>query len=745
MPDLLWRPSINSHKRSAIAVLPLLVFALITPMTASCQRSAANPESGIEELRELVRNAVGRPAPTELARIESRYPRTRTASLARFLRGYICYGAQNYQGAVEALDGKAISATTSIGDYAFFYRAESEAANNAKSEARRDYDTASAKFPDSLKAREARLRTAEMALALGDPSSAISDLARMVETNDADAIYLTAQAYDAMAKTDRAVESYRRIYYELPATSASVKAEARLAALNASPKDNPGSFQAERSRADALFEARQYAESAAAYDQLIARFPEAERIDEIQLRRGVSLINTRQTVQAVSALARVSDRNSELRAEALFHQADALRRANRSAESSVVVDRLLAQHSKTRWAAEAIYALATYLNKQERETEAAIRYRQLLATFPKSPNAPEASYTLGWFAYKSKSYADAARILEQHLTSYRYPDTKFIGEACLWAAKSEERLGHKSRALALYELVNERYRYGYHGYVAGLRSAALRKSEPSLKAEQPKPGSDLDSIRANVTYIEPVRETADGSESVRIAKANDLEVIGLDELAVRELNKALEAAPTSPKINLRLAGLYSRRGEKFQATLVLRKGYPDLYSYQESDVPREAWEIFFPMVEWSAIKEEARRYGIDPYVAAGLIRQESVFNPNATSRVGARGLMQVMPATGQLVSKRQGNGSISAADLYNPVLNIKLGMNYLAQVIGQFGRIEYAAAAYNAGPSRAQRWIAERGSMDIEDWIESIPFSETRGYVQGVLRYAANYRRLYKE
>jgi len=104
-----------------------------------------------------------------------------------------------------------------------------------------------------------------------------------------------------------------------------------------------------------------------------------------------------------------------------------------------------------------------------------------------------------------------------------------------------------------------------------------------------------------------------------------------------------------------------------------------------------------------------------------------------------------MPATGQLVSKRQGIGSISAADLYNPALNIKLGMNYLAQVLGQFGRIEYAAAAYNAGPARAQRWIAERGSMDIEDWIESIPFSETRGYVQGVLRYAANYRRLYKE
>ncbi|HWP44369.1 MAG TPA: lytic transglycosylase domain-containing protein, partial [Blastocatellia bacterium] len=131
--------------------------------------------------------------------------------------------------------------------------------------------------------------------------------------------------------------------------------------------------------------------------------------------------------------------------------------------------------------------------------------------------------------------------------------------------------------------------------------------------------------------------------------------------------------------------------------------------------------------------------------AAGLIRQESVFNPDAISRAGARGLMQLMPATGRLVSRRQGNGNITASDLHNPTLNIKLGMNYLAQMLGQFGRIEYAAAAYNAGPGRAKRWIAERGSLDIEDWIESIPFSETRGYVQGVLRYAANYRRFYKE
>jgi peptidoglycan lytic transglycosylase len=736
---------VKSQRRIALTLVPIITFTIVTPMTVSCQRAPADQESGQEELRQTVRAASGRPSVEDLSRIESRYPRTRTAALARFLRGYLYYAAQNYPAALEALDARSIGAATAIGDYALYYRAESESASDKKSAARSDYAAIYTKHPDSLKARDARLRAAEAAVAVGDPSAAVKDLARLVESKDADAIYITGGAQEVMGKTDQAVALYRQIYYELPATSASAQAEARLTALNASPKDNAGSFAEERSRSDALFEARQYADSSAAYDRLLARFPEADRLDEVHLRHGVSVMNSKQPAQAITALSRVGDRNAELRAEAMFHQAEALRRVSRSAESSVLVDRILAQYSKTRWAVEALYNLAAYLNKQERESEAATRYRQLLAAFPKSAYAPESSYNLGWSAYRSKNYADSARILEQHLASYRYPETKFIGEACLWAAKSEERLGHKSRALSLYDFVNERYRYGYHGYVAGLRAAGLRKADPSLKAEQPKPGSDLETIRANVTYFEPTRETADGSEAGRVAKADDLEVTGLQEFAVKELNAALEADPASPKLNLRLAQLYSRRGEPFQATLVLRKAYPDLYSYRDADLPREAWEIFFPMVAWSTVKQEAKRYGIDPYIACGLIRQESVFNPNAISRVGARGLMQLMPATGQFISKRQGNGAITTADLYNPVLNIKLGMNYLAQMLGEFGRIEYAAAAYNAGPGRARAWIAARGSMDIEDWIENIPFSETRGYVQGVLRYAANYQRLYKD
>ena len=738
---------LKRQRQSAAIVVPMMLLLLVStmPMTASCQKAAGDSERGLQALRALVAGSGGKPRADELLEIERRYNKTRAASLARFLRGYLSYSAQNYAEAIAALDAQAIGSHSSLADYALFYRAESAAGAGDKSAARRDYGTLYTKHQDSLKARDARLRAAEMALALGDPDGAIKELASMSEADDADAVFISAQAHESKGRNDQAVRLYRRIYYEIPATSASEKAEARLSALGLSPKANPASYEDERARIDAIYASRQYWSVAQAYDQFLTRFPEAERDDRIQFQRGVSLLNSKQPAQAVLPLSRVSSRDSGLHAEALFNQAEALRRSNRAPEAAVVADRLLGLYPKSRWAEDALYNLAVYLEKQGRTGEAVIRYRQLLGTYPGSLYAPEASYEIGWRAYLSKNYAEAARVLQKHLSAYSYPQSKFIGEAGFWAGKSEERLGNKARALALYDLVVERYRYGYHGYVAKLRADALRRNDSSLRPEQAKAGSDLDLIRRNVTHIEKIQETAEGSRPDRLARIDDFEALGLHELFLREINHELAAAPDSPRLNLRLAQYYSRRGENFQATLILRKGYPDIYSYRDQELPREAWDIFFPMVHWDTIKQEAKRHGIDPFTAAGLIRQESVFNPTAVSRVGARGLMQLMPSTGQLVAKREGVGSITNSDLFNPQINIKLGMNYLAQMLGQFGRIEYAAAGYNAGPGRAKRWIAERGGLDIEDWIESIPFTETRGYVQGVLRYAANYRRFYKE
>jgi soluble lytic murein transglycosylase len=734
----------------------LLVLGLASPILVrsghadmDTKAGSAGSDPGLQELHDLVVNSDGRPAEDDLLRLESKYPRKRASALSKFLRGYLHYSAGDYPGAVQVLggkdDAKAIESYCSLGDYSLFYRAKSEETAASPGAALEDYRALFDKYPDSLMAHDARLGAARSSLALGDPKSALQTASRLAELSDPDALFITGQVLEAQGKKPDAARTYREIYFLEPASTASEKASQQLDALGASLADNPGSQQEDQSRADKLFEAKQYAEAAAAYQKLVTGFPDSARNDEVELRSGIALMNSRQAPEASAYLEKVSERSSDLHAEALYYRSEVARRAGQAAEAAVATDRLMSQHRQSKWAEMALYNLAVYLDKHGRSSDAGVRFRQIIVSYPKSEYAPEASYNLGLQAYQSGRYAEAARILEQHLATYHYPDSKFLGESGFWAARAEERTGNKPRALAIYDMVSSRYRYGYDGYAAARRATLLRAQNATLAAETTKPGSDLEKIQQDLSLVQPLTDSADGSEKPYIARADDLELIGLTDFAVRELGQALKSAPNSPRINLRFAQLYSRKGDPFQATLILRHAYPDLFSYADADLPREAWEIFFPLRYWDTIKQEARRYGIDPYIAAGLIRQESVFNQNALSHAGARGLMQVMSGTGELIAKREGEGKITAADLYNPTINIKLGMNYLAQLIGQFGKIEYAAAAYNAGPGRAKQWIAERGSLETDEWVESIPFTETRGYVQGVLRNAANYRRLYHE
>ena len=125
----------------------------------------------------------------------------------------------------------------------------------------------------------------------------------------------------------------------------------------------------------------------------------------------------------------------------------------------------------------------------------------------------------------------------------------------------------------------------------------------------------------------------------------------------------------------------------------------------------------------------------------------SVFNPQARSRANAFGLMQILPSTGMAVARKNslGGGRISRADLFNPVLSIQLGTAYVKELFDRFGRFEYVAAAYNGGPTRVSRWLNELPGNEIEDWVESIPLSETRLYVQGVYRNSRQYQRLYDD
>ena len=160
--------------------------------------------------------------------------------------------------------------------------------------------------------------------------------------------------------------------------------------------------------------------------------------------------------------------------------------------------------------------------------------------------------------------------------------------------------------------------------------------------------------------------------------------------------------------------------------------------------PVDFWKLAFPLPYRAELERFAKQNGLDPFLVAALIRQESEFNPKAVSPANARGLTQILPSTGRELSRRLKVKPYSTARLFQPAVNLQLGSFYfksMADSVG--GRFEAALAAYNAGLSRARAWSSWGEFREPAEFIETVPFSETRTYIQTVLRNADVYRRLY--
>ena len=345
-------------------------------------------------------------------------------------------------------------------------------------------------------------------------------------------------------------------------------------------------------------------------------------------------------------------------------------------------------------------------------------------------------------AHEARDYPTAARLLTEHVANYGSV-TENRGRAGFWGAIDADRAGNKPRALALFRALLLRYGAGWYGVNAERRIRELESQ--GVRAASPE--SDL-VLRRFIEGMQSVRlpqESIDEANLARVRRAEQLMRIALYQSASNELDAARAAVPESPLVNLRIAQIFRAQGEPVAAINALKRSYPDYGQTLPQEMSRECWEVFYPLRYWTNIREEARRHGIDPYFIAGLIRQETVFDPKARSRANALGLMQLLPYVGQSVARKTTGASITSNDLFNPVLNIQLGTAFVKEQIDSFGRWEYVAAAYNGGPTRVRRWIKELPATEIEEWVEAIPLSETRLYVQGVYRNARQYQRLYDE
>src|SRR5208337_811371 len=222
-------------------------------------------------------------------------------------------------------------------------------------------------------------------------------------------------------------------------------------------------------------------------------------------------------------------------------------------------------------------------------------------------------------------------------------------------------------------------------------------------------------------------------DNLRVERARLLSNGGLPDLAVRELQAAFseEGGTWAPP---EMARVYQDLGRYDRGIEIMKHSAPNYFAVDIPDLPRSYWEALFPRAYWADLRKYSELNGLDPYLVASLIRQESEFNALALSHANADVLMQLLPKTGKTVAKQVKLKGYSAPQLYTPAVNIELGTRYFKEMVDKYnGQFEYALAAYNAGTDRVGDWLGQGHYRDPQEFVESIPFTETREYVQAIL------------
>jgi soluble lytic murein transglycosylase len=420
----------------------------------------------------------------------------------------------------------------------------------------------------------------------------------------------------------------------------------------------------------------------------------------------------------------LSDLPSDQRSRWLLELARLQKR--RSRELAVgTLDRLIREHPASAESAEAMLMKGGLLEEAAKGPEARGAYQELAATRSDRAETAAALWRLGWLAWFRSAYAEAAQTWTRILTMRAGQPLREA--VTYWLGRAEEQRGEPAPAARRFAQLEAEAPRSYYGILAARRNGGEAKEVRSSASPVPLPGDPVDLLQADPDYL----------------RVDALRAVGLGDFADEEMAEMTRRASGEPRFLYALSAAYAQESRYHLALRILRRHFQSIARAGGLTAPRAFWEMYYPMGWRSELTEAAGRAVIDPLLVAAVVREESSFYPRARSRVGARGLMQLMPETARSLAqtRRLPFGGGDALD--DPGANLELGAGYLAQLLREFGDARLAAAAYNAGPTRVREWWGARRSDDLEVWVEQIPYDETRAFVKRVMLSWEEYRRLY--
>jgi len=687
---------------------------------------------------------------------------------AYFLLGYREYEAAEYPAGMKDLQTAAATKFT-LEDYAEFYRAAAAVQGHEPAAALAPLDGFAARYPESPLRHQAVALLAQAANDAGQPGLAIHALASDSRLHLEPAhLLLLAEAQAKAQRWEDTARTDQEIYYRFPASPEAGAAQEWLPHL----KKRLGagfpavSEETAAARPEALYRHGRYQEALREYQALGRQRLSSPRSELWRVRRAQCVLQLKQPHEAAEALEAARVSQPEVDAERLATLAEAYERLNDAAALARTLDELAARHPRSSFRASALLAAGGFFARQGNWGTAERYDRDLAAGFADSSCGPDASWRAAWMAYLERQPDRAKQDLAAHVT--RYPASPYNAAAVYWLGRLAEAGGETAEARDFYQLVRKRYAQGYYAGEAGERLKHL-KGHPDAAAGpagEAKSDAALPSRLAE-TLAPPASPGAlcavvDGDSSdAALGRFQTLHALNLDGLAESYLREMLAERPASAELRYALSRLEAELGETQESIFTARELEPDYSDFKFEALPEETWALLYPHPYWEIVKQQAQANGLDPFLVMGLIRQESGFDPHATSRANARGLMQMLPGTAVLESppvashqvkpgkpgvrsrSRRPSKRVVARQLYDPAYNIRLACRYLRGLVNEFhGNLGEVMAAYNAGDFRVKEWLGRGFPDEPEEFVETIPFGETRIYVKAVLRDAAIYRGL---
>ena len=386
---------------------------------------------------------------------------------------------------------------------------------------------------------------------------------------------------------------------------------------------------------------------------------------------------------------------------------------------------------------KAMFFLGRIAEDEGNHSKAVAHYEMLLEKYNFGPYTTTSLFKIPWIEMLAGNHDLARTHFERLLEFYSspaykelkayFPNPSYRAAGKYWLARTQEALEDQEKKDYWIKQLTRQHAFDFYTILTQAESGFGLKKFLTRKETQ-------ESAFRNFGLGEIDRK--------RLSRAEKLIAMGFHEHGVRELAQ-FPSSRNNPAFSFYIANLFKLGGD-FQNAINLSwklsgNGNPDHLS-------RLLAETLFPKGYMTLVVKTLAQYNLDPFLVLSLMRQESAFNARVTSKANAIGLMQLIPPTAREVARTLNQDVPGKENLKDPVVNVQLGIEYLNRLLVSFNQnLVYALAAYNAGPTKVRQWVALRSNMPPLEFIESIPYTETRNYVKKILRNYAIYLTLYDD